>query len=246
MYYTAELSGALDSFCGLVSAFTDRWPICLLHHALEGFCDKRGAGWSRWGTSIPPANELFPLLLQHVLSAAGLQAVAGAVCPATDFLIGCWEDKEPGTFMWRPTSASCQHSALPCFKEQKEPIGIMMLGDSVDLRMLDALCTQAKGQFQADIGGPHYYGDLHVCELHNLYVMHVFVPGVRTSCQQAACSSPQEVTEILLPFVAGAPRCLGCSSACNYKAPRLTRRQSCVAAPASPALGCRCTQVGSA
>ena len=157
----------------------------------------------------PASCQLFSLCKQ-TLSPAGLQAVAEAVCPATDFQIGCWEDKAPGTFMWRPTSVSCQRSALPCFKEQKEPIGIMMLGDSVDLRMLEALCTEAKGQFVADIGGPQYYGDLHVCELPNLYIMHVFVPGVRRSFEQAACSGPQEDMETLLPFMGGAPRCLGC------------------------------------
>ena len=144
-------------------------------------------------------------LLNQVMSPAGLQAVAsGAVCPATEFVVGCWEDRAPGTFTWRPTSVSCQRSALPCFKEQKESVGILMVGDSVDLRMLEALCTQAKGQFEADIGGPQYYGDLHVCQLSKLYIMHVFVPGVRKDCQQAARSVLQEVTDTLLPSMAGA------------------------------------------
>ena len=55
--------------------------------------------------------------------------------------------------------------------------------------MLKALCmhTQAKGQCEADIGGLQYHGDLHVCELPNLYIMHIFVPGVRKSSQQATC-----------------------------------------------------------
>ena len=50
--------------------------------------------------------------------------------------------------------------------------------------MLEALCTQAKRQLEADIGGTHFYGDLHVCELPNLYIMHVFVSGVRQSTHQ--------------------------------------------------------------
>lgn len=118
--------------------------------------------------------------------------MAGAVCPATDFLIGCWEDKAPGTFVWRPTSAPCQRSALPCFKEQKQPVGILMVGDSVDLKMLEALCTQAKGNFKADIGGPQHYDTFHVCELPNLYIMHVFVPGVRSFSKQAPGFTPEE------------------------------------------------------
>ena len=132
--------------------------------------------------------------------------MAGAVCPATDFLVGCWEDKAPGTFVWRPTSAPCQRSALPCFKEQKQPIGILMVGDSVDLKMLEALCTQAKGQFKADIGGPQHYDTFHVCELPNLYIMHVFVPGVRSFSKQVLV--PRCMTESLLPVRAGAAQWL--------------------------------------
>ena len=36
---------------------------------------------------------------------------------------------------------SGQRSALSCFKEQKEPIGILLVGDSVDLEMLGALAN---------------------------------------------------------------------------------------------------------
>ena len=50
--------------------------------------------------------------------------------------------------------------------------------------------TQAKGQFEADIGSRQYHGDLHVCELPNLYIVHSFVPGVRMSSQQATCFGP--------------------------------------------------------
>ena len=113
--------------------------------------------------------------------------MAQTVCPAADFLIGCWEvaNKAPGTFVWRPTSAPCRRSALACLTEQNQPFGILLVGDSLDLKMLEALCTGAKGQLKADIGGPKHYDTFHVCELPNLYIMHVFVPGVSSCSLQA-------------------------------------------------------------
>ena len=117
------ISGVLNAIsnkCLLVGGPSSPWDVVDVY-------EKLGAGWGRWGTSISPANNLLPLFEQS-LSAASLQAVAEAVCPETDFLVGgCWPDKAPGTFTWRPTTVAVH---CPVSMEQEQPIGILMAGAS--------------------------------------------------------------------------------------------------------------------
>ena len=102
-------------------------------------------------------------------------------------MVGCWETTGEKLYSWQPVNPLCRRNAFSSFAQLHDRAGILLVGDSLDFKMLQNTCRSRKGVWRKDLGGPQHYDIFHVCQLEKLDLMHVFIPGVRLSGPSKLC-----------------------------------------------------------